>query len=72
MLLPVWVAAFQFVGKPYRFVVNGRTGEVHGERPWSFWKIAGAAVLGLLLFTLLALLMSNAPAMQEWLRGLQR
>lgn len=72
VLLPVWVAAFQFVGKPYRFVVNGRTGEVHGERPWSFWKIAGAAVLGLLLFTLLALLMSHAPAMQQWLRGLQR
>ena len=51
VLLPVWVAAFQFVGQPYRFVVNGRTGEVHGERPWSFWKIAGAAVLGALLFT---------------------
>jgi hypothetical protein len=72
VLLPVWVAAFQFVGKPYGFVVNGRTGEVHGERPWSFWKIAGAAALGVLLFVLLALLMSGAPAMQEWLRGLQR
>ncbi|MFZ1428312.1 MAG: hypothetical protein WAS21_16245, partial [Geminicoccaceae bacterium] len=72
VLLPVWVAAFQFVGKPYRFVVNGRTGEVHGERPWSFWKIAGAAALGVLLLVLLALLMSGAPAMQEWLRGLQR
>ena len=46
VLLPVWVAAFHFVGRPYRFVVNGRTGEVHGERPWSFWKIAGAVVLG--------------------------
>ena len=46
MLLPVWVAAFRFVGRPYRFVVNGRTGEVQGERPWSFWKIAGPIVTG--------------------------
>jgi LSD1 subclass zinc finger protein len=53
VLLPVWVAAFQFLGRPYRFVVNGRTGEVHGERPWSVWKIAGAVVVGLLLLVLL-------------------
>ena len=46
VLLPVWVAAFIFVGRSFRFVVNGRTGEVHGERPWSFWKIAGAVALG--------------------------
>lgn len=59
VLLPVWVAAFQFLGKPYRFVVNGRTGEVHGERPWSAWKIAGAVVLGLILLLLLALVMSQ-------------
>jgi hypothetical protein len=59
VLLPVWVAAFRFLGRPYRFVVNGRTGEVHGERPWSAWKIAGAVALGLLLVLLLALLLSG-------------
>jgi DNA-directed RNA polymerase subunit RPC12/RpoP len=69
VLLPVWVAAFQFVGRPYRFVVNGRTGEVHGERPWSFWKIAGAVVLGILLFLLVALIFSQAEALQDSLRG---
>ncbi|MFO1072331.1 MAG: hypothetical protein U1E17_06560 [Geminicoccaceae bacterium] len=41
VLLPVWVAAFQFLGRPYRFVVNGRTGEVRaGRAAWSAWKIA--------------------------------
>ena len=25
--------------KVYRFMINGRTGEVQGERPYSFWKI---------------------------------
>jgi hypothetical protein len=69
VLLPVWVAAFQFVGKPYRFVVNGRTGEVHGERPWSVWKIAGAVVLGVVVLTIVALVMSQLPAMQDSLRG---
>ena len=53
----------------YRFVVNGRTGEVHGERPWSFWKIAGAVALALMLFLLLALLFSQAEGLQGALRG---
>ena len=49
VLLPVWMAAYKFRGESYRFVVNGRTGRVQGERPWSAWKIAVAVVLGLLL-----------------------
>ncbi|MEO0990308.1 MAG: primosomal protein N' (replication factor Y) - superfamily II helicase [Pseudomonadota bacterium] len=46
ILLPVWVAAYKYRGKSYRFVVNGQTGRVRGERPWSVWKIAVAVVLG--------------------------
>ncbi len=65
VLLPVWVAAFRFLGKPYRFVVNGRTGEVHGERPYSAWKIAGAVTLGIVLLLLFALLMSLAQHLQD-------
>ncbi|WP_101068808.1 TFIIB-type zinc finger domain-containing protein [Roseovarius salinarum] len=48
ILLPVWVAAYAYRGKPYRFVVNGRTGLVQGERPWSAWKIAAAVLAGAL------------------------
>lgn len=44
LLLPVWTAAYKYSGKSYRFVVNGQTGEVQGERPWSVWKIAFAAL----------------------------
>jgi len=40
VLLPLWNAAFEFRGKTYRFVVNGRTGKVRGERPYSVIKIA--------------------------------
>ncbi|MBS0125595.1 TFIIB-type zinc finger domain-containing protein [Thetidibacter halocola] len=49
VLLPVWLAAYKYRGQTYRFVVNGRTGRVQGERPWSGWKIAFAVILGLLV-----------------------
>lgn len=49
ILLPVWMSAFRFRDKTYRFVVNGRTGEVQGERPYSAWKIAFAVLLAALL-----------------------
>ncbi|MEM9430329.1 MAG: primosomal protein N' (replication factor Y) - superfamily II helicase [Pseudomonadota bacterium] len=49
VLLPVWLAAYKYRGETYRFVVNGRTGLVQGERPWSAWKIAVAVVLAFLV-----------------------
>ncbi|MEM7439922.1 MAG: primosomal protein N' (replication factor Y) - superfamily II helicase [Pseudomonadota bacterium] len=49
ILLPVWLAAYKYRGKSYRFVVNGRTGAVRGERPYSAVKIAVAVVAGLLV-----------------------
>lgn len=39
ILLPVYVSAFRYKNKVYRFLVNGRTGEVQGERPYSTAKI---------------------------------
>jgi DNA-directed RNA polymerase subunit RPC12/RpoP len=39
VLLPVFVAAYRYSNKPFRFLVNGQTGEVVGEAPLSFWKI---------------------------------
>lgn len=52
-LLPIWIAAYQYAGKPYRFLVNGVTGMIAGDAPYSFVKIAFAvlaALLALLLF----------------------
>ena len=49
VLLPVWLAAYKYRGKTYRFVVNGRTGTVQGERPYSRWKIFFAVLAGLLI-----------------------
>jgi LSD1 subclass zinc finger protein len=40
ILLPVWLSCYRFGKRTYRFIVNARTGEVQGERPWSWIKIA--------------------------------
>lgn len=39
LLLPVYAGAYLFNGKVFQIVVNGRTGEIHGDRPYSVWKI---------------------------------
>jgi len=49
ILLPIWIAAYKYRGTSYRIVVNGQTGRVQGERPWSVWKIALTVILALLL-----------------------
>jgi DNA-directed RNA polymerase subunit RPC12/RpoP len=54
VLLPVWLAAYRYRGKSFRFVVNGRTGAVEGERPYSAAKIAVAVVIGLILAAIIA------------------
>jgi predicted RNA-binding Zn-ribbon protein involved in translation (DUF1610 family) len=44
ILLPVWMAAYKYNGRSFRFLVNGQTAEVQGERPYSIWKIAFAVL----------------------------
>lgn len=49
ILLPFWSAGFRFRKKSYKILVNGRTGEVQGERPYSMIKILFAAITALIL-----------------------
>ena len=55
-LLPIWIAAYQYAGKPYRFLVNGVTGQVGGKAPWSIVKIGCAVIAVLLVLILIAAL----------------
>lgn len=59
ILLPVWVSAYRFNGKLYQFLINARTGEVQGQRPWSAWKIAGAVMAGLAVIGVMIWLFSR-------------
>ncbi|HEX6986542.1 MAG TPA: hypothetical protein VF170_14260, partial [Planctomycetaceae bacterium] len=49
LLLPVWMMAFRYHGQPYRVYVNATTGEVQGERPYSWVKITIAVIVGLIV-----------------------
>jgi len=59
ILLPVWLSAYRFQNKVYRFLVNARSGEVQGERPWSAWKIAGAVIAALVVIGIIVLVASQ-------------
>ena len=54
LLLPVWVSAYRFEGTVYQVMVNARTAEVQGERPWSLLKIALLVLLLVVLMLLVA------------------
>jgi hypothetical protein len=45
VLVPVWLGAYRYGGKVYQIAVNGRTGQIAAERPWSWPKIALVAAL---------------------------
>jgi ribosomal protein S27E len=55
ILAPVWLLTYDYHGKSYQVVINGYTGTIAGERPYSFWKIFFAVVGGLILMAFLAL-----------------
>lgn len=54
VLLPVWLAAYRYRGRTFRFVVNGRTGAVQGERPYSSLKIGLAVTAAIVIALLIA------------------
>lgn len=58
ILMPIWISAYRFNSKTYRFLINGRTGEVQGERPYSWIKIT-LAVLAAAAVILIIVLLSN-------------
>ncbi|HEV2147287.1 MAG TPA: hypothetical protein VGR37_07775 [Longimicrobiaceae bacterium] len=49
VLLPVWISPYRYRDRVYRRLVNARTGEVQGERPWSWIKVALLAVFLLIV-----------------------
>jgi hypothetical protein len=54
VLLPVWIMAYRYKERVFRFLVNGQTGTATGEAPMSWKKVAAvaAAVLGAILLIL--------------------
>ena len=59
ILLPVWISAYRYRDRTFRFIVNARTGQVQGERPWSVAKIALAVVAVLVFLLIIAVVMKR-------------
>jgi len=60
ILLPVWLASYKYRGRTFQFVVNGQSGSVRGERPYSKTKIAVAVVGGILLAVVVGYFLSQS------------
>ena len=71
ILLPIWMAAYKYNARSFRFLVNAQTAEVQGERPYSIWKIA-FAVLAVAVVVVGAVYLKNPEALgltrPDWLR----
>ncbi len=60
LLLPVWIGSYRFGGKPYQVVVNGQSGEVEGDRPYSLVKLGLAVLLAVIVLVVWAAVSSRA------------
>jgi ribosomal protein S27E len=58
VLLPIWIGAYHFNGKVFQIMVNARTGEVQGDRPYSAVKIT-LVVLAIALAIVLVVAMQQ-------------
>jgi hypothetical protein len=56
VLLPIWILSYDFGRRSFQVVVNGVTGAIAGERPWSWVKILFAILLVLVALFVLNLL----------------
>jgi DNA-directed RNA polymerase subunit RPC12/RpoP len=50
ILVPVWLLTYTYGSTPYQVVANGVTGEMAGERPWSWIKITLLIIVALFLW----------------------
>ena len=53
ILLPLWIGVFKIDGKVYQFIINGRTGEVHGDYPLDKLKVTLVVLAALVMVALL-------------------
>lgn len=63
-LLPVYVLSYKYRDKLYRFLVNGQTGKIAGDKPWSGKRIAAAIVVGLVALLVIVLLVMFFASMR--------
>lgn len=56
ILVPIWLLTYLYASKPWQVVVNGYTGQIAGDYPKSWWKIALLVLVGLLVLLMVLLM----------------
>jgi DNA-directed RNA polymerase subunit RPC12/RpoP len=59
-LLPIYILSYRYRGQLYRFLLNGQTGKMDGDKPVSRTRIAVAVAIGLAVLLLVLLLAALA------------
>ena len=54
ILVPVWLITYDYHGKSYQVLANGVSGQLAGEHPLSWLKIALAVVFALFVLLVMA------------------
>jgi hypothetical protein len=58
--VPIWLLTYRYGTSTYQVVVNGVTGRIAGERPWSWIKITLLVLLALLVLLVVGLTQSDS------------
>ena len=62
VLLPAWSSAFAYNGKQYMYIINGESGKVGGQRPYSVPKIVAAVAAAAAVINAAAIILTGAAA----------
>lgn len=54
VLVPVWLVSYRYGRNTYQVIVNGYTGKIAGNRPYSAWKIFFAVLVAILVALMFA------------------
>jgi DNA-directed RNA polymerase subunit RPC12/RpoP len=69
ILLPVWLASYRYQDRTYRVLVNGQTGHVLGDRPYSWAKILALVLTILAVVAAVVYFVSRAKGAAPRPRG---
>jgi hypothetical protein len=65
MLLPVWVMAYRYQDRVFRFLLNGQTGRATGQAPTSWKKVFMAIGIAILVVLLILLCIAGVSAVMN-------
>lgn len=66
ILLPFYICAYQYKGKPFSISINGQTGKANGTYPVSAWKVFFTVIIVLAVIAIVLLILQQNGAFNEF------